>query len=121
MNFSLYYMTTPGVTYPTVSGMTGSSARNSAIDMQTSGANKLTALQQIGGDTVVPQFSTSYSQQNGSQGPNQQIINLTNAGTQQNANSVYDKGAMTKGGRRRKKTKKTKRRRKTKTKKRKYK
>ena len=84
MNFSLYYMTTPGVTYPTVSGMTGSSARNSAIDMQTSGANKLTALQQIGGDTVVPQFSTSYSQQNGSQGPNQQIINLTKTGTQQN-------------------------------------
>ena len=89
-----------GVNYPVVTGGVAGSNRASAAASQAGANAKLNALIQIGGATVVPQFSGSYPQQNGSQGPNAQIKALTVAGAQQNANSVYDAGALKKGGKR---------------------
>ena len=89
-----------GVSYPTVSAMTGASARSSAINSQAGANNKLNLLNSItkGGAVVVPQISGSYTQQNGTQGPNAQIKSLTATGGQQYQNSVYDAGALKKGG-----------------------
>jgi len=89
-----------GVTYPTVSSMSGASARSSAVNAQTGANTKLASLISItkGGSVVVPQVSGSYTQQNGSQGPNAQMISLAKTGGQQYQNSVYDAGALKKGG-----------------------
>ena len=89
-----------GVSYPTVSAMSGASARSSAINSQAGANNKLNLLNSVtkGGAVVVPQISGSYTQQNGTQGPNAQIKTLTATGGQQYQNSVYDAGALKKGG-----------------------
>ena len=89
----------PGVTYPSMSSMSGASPRSSAISAQAGSNAKLSSLNSIaGGGVVVPQVSTSYTQQNGSQGPSSQMTSLTATGGQQYQNSVYDAGALKKGG-----------------------
>jgi hypothetical protein len=72
----------PSVTYPAMSSMTGASPRSSAISAQAGSNAKLASLNSItkGGSVVVPQVSGSYTQQNGSQGPNTQMISLTKTG-----------------------------------------
>ena len=88
-----------GVTYPTISPMSGASQRGSAINSQADANAKLSSLNKIaGGGVVVPQVSGSYTQQNGSQGPSAQMTSLTATGGQQYQNSVYDAGALKKGG-----------------------
>ena len=88
-----------GVTYPAMSSMTGASQRGSAINSQADANAKLSSLNKIaGGGVVVPQVSASYTQQNGSQGPSAQMTSLTATGGQQYQNSVYDAGALKKGG-----------------------
>jgi hypothetical protein len=88
-----------GVTYPAMSSMTGASPRSSAISAQAGSNAKLASLNSItGGAVVVPQISGSYTQQNGSQGPSSQMTSLTATGGQQYQNSVYDAGALKKGG-----------------------
>jgi hypothetical protein len=88
-----------GVTYPAMSSMTGASQRGSAINSQADANAKLSSLNKIaGGGVVVPQVSGSYTQQNGSQGPSAQMTSLTATGGQQYQNSVYDAGALKKGG-----------------------
>jgi ABC-type Na+ efflux pump permease subunit len=89
-----------GVVYPVVNGGLAGSNRASALAIQNNASARQTALNKIGGATVVPQFSSSYPQQNGSQNTNNTIKGLTANGAQQNANSVYDAGALKKGGKR---------------------
>ena len=94
-----------GVNYPVVNGGLAGSNRASALAIQNNASARQTSLNKIGGATVVPQFSGSYPQQNGSQNTNNTIKALTGNGAQQNANSVYDAGALKKGGKRKTKTK----------------
>lgn len=101
-----------GVNYPVVNGGLAGSNRASALAIQNNASARQTSLNKIGGATVVPQFSSSYPQQNGSQNTNNTIKALTGNGAQQNANSVYDAGALKKGGKRKTKTKRNNRKKK---------
>ena len=88
-----------GVTYPVMSSLPSGSQRGSAINSQADANAKLSSLNKIaGGGVVVPQVSGSYTQQNGSQGPSAQMTSLAATGGQQYQNSVYDAGALKKGG-----------------------
>ena len=56
---------------------------------------------------AVPQFQMQYSDQSGPGGsPNNQVQQNSKISTQQNANAVYDKAALTKGGKRKRRTRK---------------
>lgn len=115
-------MTTPGVLLPTQKGMLAGNPRDSAIAAaNSSNARQANALNLLSGGnrrknkrgdkrggTKVPQFNTPYNPAGGpGQTPNDIITAGTASSTQQQANSVYDKFATTKGGRNKKsKTKK---------------
>jgi hypothetical protein len=107
--------TFPGLILPTQRGMLAGNPRDSAIAEGYAANLKLQALQSIGGsrkyklkrgvkrggaDQIpIPQFNMQYTPQGGdSQVPNSIIKQSAIIGTQNAANSVYDKFAMQKGG-----------------------
>jgi hypothetical protein len=107
--------TIPGLILPTQRGMLAGNPRDSAIAEGNAANLKLQALQSIGGSRKyklkrggatatqnsipIPQFNMQYTPQGGdNQIPNSIIKQSAIIGTQNAANSVYDKFAMQKGG-----------------------
>ena len=107
--------TIPGLILPTQRGMLAGNPRDSAIAEGNAANLKLQALQSIGGSRKyklkrggattpqnsipIPQFNMQYTPQGGNnQTPNSIIRQSAIIGTQNAANSVYDKYAMQKGG-----------------------
>ena len=104
--------TAPGLTLPTKQGMLGSNPRESAHLQNVHTANKAQNLKNAvggtrmklrkkqGGGIEAPQYhNPGYTPQNGpGQDPNSQIKAGSTTSTQQHANAVYDKQAMS-GGR----------------------
>lgn len=102
----------PGLVLPTQKGMLAGNPRDSAIAEANAANLKLQSLQSIGGSRkhkskrcikrggadqiVVPQFIMQYRPQGES--PNDIIKDTSRLGTQSAANSVYDKYATQKGG-----------------------
>ena len=109
----------PGLKLPTQKAMLAGTARDSAIQENNNTNNKLNNLsaavggsrkkarRRTGGAIAVPQFQMQYSDQSGPGGsPNNQVQQNSKISTQQNANAVYDKAALTKGGKRKRRTRK---------------
>ena len=106
---------TPGLTYPKLSALPSSTARDSAITTNNGATRQLSALLKVGGKrsdhkrsyrkkgtikrrggtVVVPQLPVSYNSGMASgQDPNSQIAQLSQIGSQGAANRVYDKFAQ---------------------------
>lgn len=106
----------PGLTLPTQKAMLAGTPRDSAIQENNNTNQKSGSLSAaVGGSTrrrkggaiPVPQFQMQYSDQSGPGGsPNNQVQQNAQIGTQQTANAALDVGALTKGGRRRRRTRK---------------
>jgi len=99
----------PGLLLPTQRGMLAGNPRDSAIAEGNASTLKLQSLRSIGGgrylkkrggaNIPVPQFNIQYTPQGGpGQDPNSIIQQNARTGTQNAANSVYDKYATQNGG-----------------------
>jgi hypothetical protein len=106
----------PGLKLPTQKAMLAGNPRDSAIQANNNANQKSASLsaavggsrrRRKGGAIAAPQFQMQYTDQSGPGGsPNDQVQQNSQISTQQSANAALDAGALTKGGKRRRRTRK---------------